>query len=129
MKNTALNRRESEKLTISIFFGMGLSLMLESSFKANLVKEIKKMFPGCIVFKNEGWQGAPDLLILYGRQWAALETKRSRTATKRPNQEYYIDLLDEMSFAAFIYPENKWEVLDDLERAFTSRRSTRISRC
>ena len=90
--------------------------MLENRFKTKLINEIKEMFPGCIVLHmdpNE-IQGIPDLLILYRDRWAALEGKKSAVASHRPNQEYYVDLMDRMAFAAFIYPENKDAVLDAL---------------
>lgn len=90
--------------------------MLENRFKTKLIDEIKDMFPGCIVTHldpNE-IQGIPDLLILYGNKWAVLEGKKNARASCRPNQEYYVDLMDRMSFAAFIYPENKNIVLDAL---------------
>lgn len=90
--------------------------MLENRFKTNLIREIKNLFPGCMVLHldpNE-IQGIPDLLILYKNKWAVLEGKRSAIASHRPNQEYYVDLMDSMSFASFVYPENKEEVLDAL---------------
>ena len=79
------------------------------------------MFPGCIITHmdpNE-IQGIPDLLILYKHKWAALEGKRDEDASVRPNQRYYVELMDRMSFASFIYPENKEEVLNDLYLHFT----------
>ena len=90
--------------------------MLENRFKTNLINELEDLFPGCIVTHldpNE-IQGIPDLLILYKDKWAALEGKKSVNASVRPTQEYYVDLMNAMSFASFIYPENKNEVLDDL---------------
>lgn len=90
--------------------------MLENRFKTNLVKELNEMFPGCIITHldpNE-IQGIPDLLILYRNKWAALEGKKNARATARPNQHYYVDLMNNMSFASFICPENKDEVLDAL---------------
>lgn len=90
--------------------------MLENRFKTNLVKELNNMFPGCIITHldpNE-IQGIPDLLILYKNKWAVLEGKKNARASARPNQPYYVDLMNDMSFAAFIYPENKDEVLDAL---------------
>lgn len=94
--------------------------MLENRFKTKLVNEIEEMLPGCIIthFDPNEIQGMPDLLILYGDRWAALEGKKSASASYRPNQDYYVDLLNNMSFAAFIYPENKDEVLDRLYRYF-----------
>lgn len=90
--------------------------MAENKFKTKLCKELKDIFPGCMVFHldpNE-LQGVPDLLVLYENKWAVLEGKDYEDAPRRPNQDYYVDLMDRMSFAAFIYPENKDEVLDAL---------------
>jgi len=87
--------------------------MLESNFQAKLIRELKDEFPGCMVLKNDSGyiQGIPDLLVLYKDKWASLECKQTTRAKKQPNQEYYIGLMDEMSFARFISPENKEEVL------------------
>lgn len=95
---------------------------LERDFQAKLIRELKELFPGCIVMKNDSSyiQGIPDLLVLYRDNWASLECKKSVTAKKRPNQEYYVDLMDEMSFSRFICPENKEEVLHELQQAFGS---------
>ncbi len=97
---------------------------LERDFQKNLIKELKDIFVGCIVMKNDSSyiQGIPDLLILYNDKWAALEVKKSRVASHRPNQEYYVDKMDDMSFARFIYPENKEVVLDELQQTLFSRR-------
>ena len=95
--------------------------MAENRFKTNLIKELYDLFPGCIVTHldpNE-IQGIPDLLILYGNKWAVLEGKDYATAKHQPNQDWYVEYMDRMSFAAFIYPENKDEVLDALYLYFT----------
>ena len=78
------------------------------------------MFPGCVVMKNDSSyiQGIPDLLVLYNDRWASLECKKSEGARKQPNQEYYVEKLDSMSFSRFIFPENKEEVLRELQSAF-----------
>ena len=91
--------------------------MLENKFQANLIKDIKKRIPGCIVMKNDSSyiQGIPDLLVLHNDKWAALECKKSKSAIRQPNQEYYVEKMDNMSFARFIYPENREEILDDLQ--------------
>lgn len=96
--------------------------MKESQFQAKLIKDIKELFPGCIVLKNdpEYIQGFPDLTIFYGKHWALLECKQSDNAHHQPNQDFYISKADEMSFARFISPENKEEVLNDLQSAFRS---------
>jgi hypothetical protein len=98
--------------------------MVESKFQAELIKELKNMFPDCIVLKNDAnyIQGFPDLTILYKNNWAVLECKRSINESYQPNQEYYIDMLDSMSFASMICPENKEVILDEIQRAFESRR-------
>ena len=99
---------------------MSRSSRLESGFQDKLRNELKEMFPGCLIFKMDQIQGIPDLLILYGRKWATLECKKSAGASRRPNQEYYVDLMDQMSFSSFIYPENKDAVLDELYLYFTN---------
>lgn len=94
--------------------------MLENRFKQNLVKELENLFPGCIVIHLDPteYQGIPDLLILYKNKWASLEGKKSESEHRQPNQEYYVDLMNQMSFSRFIYPENKEEVLYELQQAF-----------
>lgn len=96
--------------------------MLENRFKTKLVKELKDRFPGCIITHldpNE-IQGIPDLLILYKDKWAALEGKKTADASIRPNQLYYVDRMSSMSYASFIYPENKERVLDEISQLFKS---------
>lgn len=94
----------------------------ENKFQSELIKEIESMFPGCVILKNDAnyIQGIPDLSIFYRDKWATLEVKRSADATHRPNQDYYVGLMDEMSFSRFIYPENKEEVLGELQQSFQS---------
>ena len=96
--------------------------MLENKFQANLIREIKNMLPGCIVMKNDSSyiQGIPDLLILYKDKWASLECKKNARASKQPNQEYYIGMMDDMSFARFICPENKEDILNELCKTLQS---------
>lgn len=94
--------------------------MLERTFQKELIKELKKLFKGCIVIKLPAnyIQGIPDLLILYCMKWAALEIKKSAKASLRPNQKFYISKMNKMSFARIVYPENKKEVLNELSRFF-----------
>lgn len=97
---------------------MARSSRLESGFQDRLVKDLKTRFPGCMVLKQDSVQGIPDLLVLHKDKWASLECKRSSRAEKQPNQEYYVRKMNEMSFSRFISPENKEEVLDELQHAF-----------
>lgn len=94
----------------------------EGSFQAALIKELKERFPGIIILKNDPTylQGIPDLSLFFPNQkgWAMLECKRSANESHRPNQDYYVDRANRMSFARFIYPENKQEVLDELQKTF-----------
>ena len=90
----------------------------EGNFQSELIEELEELFPGCIVLKNDEQyiQGIPDLTIFYKDKWAMLECKKSAKAHHQPNQDYYVHLANEMSFARCIHPENKKEVLDELQR-------------
>jgi hypothetical protein len=92
----------------------------EAAYQTSLIKKLEKLFPGCYIRKNDPaeTQGVPDILILFGNRWAQLEVKLSKTSPIQPNQPYYVDLFNEMSFASFIYPENESEVLNDLQKVF-----------
>lgn len=96
---------------------MARSSRLESGFQDRLISTLKTLFPGCMVFKMEQIQGIPDLLILYGKKWASLECKQFARAKKQPNQDYYVGKMNDMSFSRFISPENKEEVLNELQQA------------
>ena len=93
---------------------------LESKFQKELMDTIKDRYPGCVVLKNDSSyiQGFPDWTILYKDKWAVLEAKREKNAKKQPNQEYYVDKLDGMSFSRFVYPENADQVLEELHEIF-----------
>ena len=93
---------------------------LESKFQKDLMDEIRETYPGCIIMKNDSGyiQGIPDWTILYKDKWAVLEAKRERNAKHQPNQDHYVEQLDNMSFSRFIYPENKDEVLAELQKVF-----------
>lgn len=99
---------------------------LESKYQKELIRKIQDIFPECIVVKNDPnyIQGIPDLLILFDDKWAALECKRNCKASHRPNQDYYVEKMDNMSFAAFIFPENEEFVLNRLKLYFTERMET-----
>ena len=89
---------------------------LESKFQKELINEIKDRFPGAVVLKNDASyiQGFPDLTVLYKDKWGVLEVKREKSASRQPNQQYYVDKLNDMSFARIVYPENREEVLNEL---------------
>lgn len=91
--------------------------MMESRFQKEVIDELHGRFPDCIVLKNDSSyiQGIPDLIVLVNDRWATLECKKDSRASRRPNQEYYVRKMDDMSFSAFIYPENRQAILDELE--------------
>lgn len=94
----------------------------ESDFQSKVKDALEERFPGCIILKNDPTyiQGIPDLTIFFKNKWATLEVKASKNSSHRPNQDYYVNTMREMSYSAFIYPENFEEVLDDIQRAFES---------
>lgn len=95
---------------------------VEREYQQYLVKKLERLFPGAFVIPMDGnyIQGFPDILMLYRNQWAALECKRSANAPLRPNQDYYVEKMDNMSFARFIFPENEMEVLNELQQSLQS---------
>ncbi len=96
--------------------------MTEAAYQSKLIRKLQRQFPGCVILKNDSsyCQGMPDLTFLWGANWATLEVKLSATSVRQPNQEYYVKQLDDMSFSAFIYPENEEAVIVALQEAFTS---------
>ena len=96
----------------------------EGDFQADLIDSLKERFPGCIVVKNDAryLQGVPDLTVLYNDKWATLEDKREKNAHHQPNQDFYVEKMNNMSFSRFVYPENVEEVLDELEQSFKNSR-------
>jgi hypothetical protein len=104
--------------------------LLERDYQAQLIHRLREMFDGCFILKNDTsyLQGVPDLLILYRNKWAMLEVKQSARHRFQPNQAYYINMLDRMSFASFIYPEIEEDVLRDLQHTFRPLRKARVSK-
>lgn len=104
--------------------------MRESLYQSQVITKLQNLFPGCVIHKNDPRhiQGVPDITIFYNDRWAMLEIKASASASSQPNQQYYVEKMDDMSFAAFIYPENEQEVLNELQRSFRSVRKTRTAK-
>jgi hypothetical protein len=107
----------------------GVPVVLEGPYKTRLAKKIIELLPGAMVLRLDAnlLQGIPDMIVLYGTRWGSLEGKASPDAPYRPNQEYYIDLMNRMSFSARIDPSNEEEVLRDLQQALNPRWSSRLS--
>lgn len=93
--------------------------MNEGAYQGRIIRRLEREFPGCVVIKNDPnyRQGIPDLAVFFGPRWAMLEVKVSAKADVQPNQVYYVELLSEMSYAAFIYPTNEDQVFDELQLA------------
>ena len=93
--------------------------MLESKFKSDFKNDIRVRIPHVKMFEPKTHtRGAPDLIILGPGCWAVVEFKRFEDADRQPGQEDTIDILGEMGFAYFAFPENAEEVLNGLERLF-----------
>ena len=111
--------------TCPSIFEMGVSMARtpEGKFQDALVKSLEDIFTDCLVQKNDAnyRQGVPDLLILFRGKWALLEVKKSSTAPHRPNQPYYVDWAKRHSFGAFVYPENRDEIIKELYDFFFDR--------
>ena len=101
--------------------------MRESEFQRSVKDRLRLLFPGCIVTKLDSGdiQGIPDLQILYGCDWATLETKKNKDASKQANQEYYVNRMNDMAFSRFIYPENVNHVLRELGDYFQEQERKR----
>ncbi len=106
--------------------------MAERHYQPKVIKRLRREFDGCYILKNDAnyLQGVPDLILLYGPYWAMLEVKKAKPKESdfEPNQEYYVSELNQMSFAAVIYPENEDEVFRALQLAFQPRRPARVSK-
>lgn len=103
--------------------------MKEAIYQRKLIRRLEQIFPGCQILKLDPSenQGHPDLLILFRDQWAMLEVKFEAGAHEQPNQAYWVQVFDEMSFASFIHPQNEEQVLSDLQYAFGVTGKTRVS--
>ena len=101
---------------------MGRELAKESAFVTKFLDKIRKRYPEAIIMKNDAnqIQGFPDWDIKHMDKWVSLEFKRSKNASKQPNQAYWVDTLNKMSYASFVYPENEEEVLYEIQRVFES---------
>ncbi len=101
----------------------------ESNFKHDLYKKIRDQFPGSEVVPNDAGylQGFPDATVYFPNgKYVLLEGKRSSTATKQPNQDYYINDSPLSSNAMLVYPENEKDVLTELKRRYVEWNLIRI---
>ena len=85
-----------------------------NGFQSRLVQELQSIFPDAIILRTDprDTQGIPDV-----DRWAALEIKKSANAHRQPNQPWFVDRMNNMSYAAFVYPSNKDRILDELQSA------------
>lgn len=101
---------------------------LENKYQEYLVKKLQKIYPEAIILKNDPnyKQGIPDLTIFNGPNWATLEVKKDAKSSHQPNQDYYVERMNNMSYSNFIYPENEDETLDALAPVLKNKRHTTI---
>lgn len=96
----------------------------ESQFKGELYKEIRERFPGSEVLPNDAnyLQGFPDGTVYFPNgRYFLLEGKREEDAARQPNQDYYVNRSPLSANAMFVSPENKNEVLAELERRYRKK--------
>lgn len=100
---------------------------VESRVQHTLIERLKETFPGCVVLKNDAGykKNIPDLTVFYKDHYAMLEVKASKKAylaslhdDSRKNQEYWINKFGEWTFAAFVYPENMNDILEEMKEVF-----------
>ena len=93
----------------------------ESEFKGKLYREIRERFPGAEVLPNDAsyLQGVPDATVFFPNgQYMMLESKKTTNAKKQKNQDHYVYASSFSKNAMFAQPENKEEVLSELERRY-----------
>jgi len=101
---------------------------LEAKYQNDiLIPRLYRILPDPIIRKFDIQQGFPDLLILCEKWWGVLEVKPFAGADEQPNQDYWVQHFNHMSFGSFIWPAIEEEVLSALQRSFKSSRSSRIS--
>lgn len=96
---------------------------LERDFQKETKYKLKVIFPGCVVKRNstDDIQGFPDITVFWRGKFAMLEFKRSESASKRPNQEYWIEQIRSIGgYADFIYPENEEVIFTELAEWFAN---------
>lgn len=100
-----------------------------SGFKTKFIRNLKVRFPNCVVLLTDPQylQGVPDILMLLEDTWFAFEVKATKTSSRRPNQEWWIDILNRQSYASFVYPENEEEVIREVQQSLEARRRARLS--
>lgn len=89
----------------------------ESDYQKEVIDKIKIIFPGLEAIKNDSkyLQGFPDFALFYKSKYALLEFKRSEHESHRPNQDYYVNKINnDGGFARFIYPENEAAIISEL---------------
>lgn len=103
--------------------------MKETPYRLSLAKRIQARWPECVIIYPDPsrQQGIMDFVVLFNSFWVALEVKRSESASKRPNQTYYVNKLNDMAFASYIHPGNEQDVLNEIQYTLDDRRSARIS--
>lgn len=89
----------------------------ESDFQAKVIKQLKAM--GLAVVKNQSGPGVPtgfpDITAFGEGIYFCLECKASARAKKQPRQDYWVNKLNEWSYAAFIYPSNYDKVMSEIK--------------
>lgn len=92
---------------------------MERNFQAVILNRIRNRIPGIIISKGDDAQGHPDWSFYYCGKTAFLEFKDSANSPFQPNQEFYIQYINDTGgFARVIYPENEREVMNEFYKFF-----------
>lgn len=88
----------------------------EIPFERKFCKKLRDLHPDVYVMKNDASlvQGFPDRVIYFHDKYAILEFKRSANASRRPNQDWYINNFAQYTYSSYVYPENAEQVFNDL---------------
>lgn len=93
--------------------------MDEAIFKKQFINDFKgemqQLGIDCEVYQNKSQRRSTlDTIFLGPGCWAMLEFKEDEKSPHQPNQDYYVEKLNNMCYATFVYPQNANKVMEDL---------------
>lgn len=97
---------------------------LEAETQAAFVKRLRKSFERVLILKNDSGylQGIMDLTVILPGAIIFIEVKPYVGAPYEPNQEYYLDLVQQFGFfSCTLTPENEEEVFRAIQATQRSR--------
>ena len=100
-----------------------MAKQLEAQFKKRFIDRFKNRMdeleiPLEVEQQKSNRRSWLDTIFLGPCVWAMLEFKKDEDANHQPNQDYYVDKLNRMCYAAFVSPENEEMVFNEMEELF-----------